>query len=60
MGTQIDGQGIRAFDNTHRKTCIQTRKSFLENTSQQTAYAIQRRFQWDGIAAMILPIRVDV
>jgi amino acid transporter len=26
----------------------------------ETAYAIQRRLQWNGIAAMILPIRVDV
>ncbi|MDD5244473.1 MAG: APC family permease [Syntrophorhabdaceae bacterium] len=26
----------------------------------ETAFAIQRRLQWDGIATMILPIRVDV
>ena len=26
----------------------------------ETAYAIQRKLQWNGIAAMILPIRVDV
>jgi hypothetical protein len=28
---------------------------FLHN---ETAFAVQRRLQWDGIAMMILPIRV--
>jgi hypothetical protein len=33
---------------------------FRKILHNETAYAIQRRLQWDGIAAMILPIRVDV
>jgi amino acid transporter len=33
---------------------------FQKILHNETAFAIQRRLQWDGIAAMILPIRVDV
>jgi amino acid transporter len=33
---------------------------FQKILHNETAHAIQRRLQWDGIAAMILPIRVDV
>lgn len=33
---------------------------FQKILHNETAFAIQRRLQWDGIATMILPIRVDV
>ena len=33
---------------------------FQKILHNETAYAIQRRLQWDGIATVILPIRVDV
>jgi hypothetical protein len=60
MGIQIDSQGIPVFDNIHRKNGIYTRKYFSENTSQRNGHAIQRKLQRDGIAAIILSIRVDV
>jgi hypothetical protein len=33
---------------------------FQKILHNETAYAIQRRLQWNGIATVILPIRVDI
>jgi len=33
---------------------------FQKILHNETAYALQRRLQWNGIPTVILPIRVDV
>jgi hypothetical protein len=42
------------------KLVFKSETPFQRILHNETAYAIQRKLQWDGIAAMILPIRVDV
>jgi amino acid transporter len=42
------------------KLVFKSETPFQRILHNETAYAIQRRLQWNGIAAMILPIRVDV
>jgi amino acid transporter len=42
------------------KLVFKRENPFQKILHNETAYAIQRKLQWNGIAAMILPIRVDV
>jgi len=70
IATDVIGSVIELVESTVREfprsTVFTGRLVFKHETPFQkilhneTAYAIQRRLQWDGIAAMILPIRVEV
>jgi amino acid transporter len=61
--TELVSSTVREFS---RSTVFTGKLVFKHETPFQrilhneTAYAIQRRLQWNGIAAMILPIRVDM
>ena len=61
--TELVGSTVREFPRSTvftGKLVFKRETPFQRILHNETAYAIQRRLQWDGIAAMILPIRVDV
>jgi hypothetical protein len=61
--TELVGSTVREFPRSTvftGKLVFKHENPFQKILHNETAYAIQRRLQWDGIAAMILPIRVDV
>jgi hypothetical protein len=42
------------------KLVFRRERFFSKLLHNETAFAIQRRLQWDGLTTVILPIRVDV
>jgi hypothetical protein len=42
------------------KLVFRQQNPFQKILHNETAFAIQRRLQWDGVATVILPIRVDM
>jgi amino acid transporter len=61
--TELVASTVRKFPRSTvftGKLVFKRETPFQRILHNETAYAIQRRLQWDGIAAMILPIRVDV
>jgi len=55
----IRGQGISPVYGVQRKTGIPSRNPFQKVLHNETAFSIQRRLQWNGVATVILPIRVS-
>ncbi len=61
--TELVGSTVKEFPLSTvftGKLVFKKENPFQRILHNETAYAIQRRLQWNGIAAMILPIRVSV
>jgi K+ transporter len=61
--TQLCGSIVREFPKATvftGKLVFRHERFFNKFLHNETAFAIQRRLQWDGITTVILPIRVDM
>ncbi len=61
--TELVEKAVREFPHSTvftGKLVFKHENPFQKILHNETAYAIQRRLQWNGIATMILPIRVDI